>query len=209
MGPLTGVVQDRWIFLLRSGVAGCDFTRTGLEWQRLSGGRCPTQDDVEGVLVSGFGSDGTGVVVGDDVDLLEKDLVEHALEVFGGLLVGVGAVLRELEGFADKALLVGSVGLESSKALVDLSQLFGEAFLLGAQDVQRDGVVVVGFQELLALALDDSLLGGDVFHLLAGLCPESGQLVDETAFEVLAEVAGEMDAFVETEDLILDLVGEG
>ncbi|WP_232309737.1 hypothetical protein [Olegusella massiliensis] len=35
--------------------------------------------------------------------------------------------------------------------VVDGSQLLGDAFLFGFQEIQRDRIVVVGFEELLAL----------------------------------------------------------
>lgn len=99
------------------------------------------------------------VFVGGDEEFLEEELVEHAADVLGGLPVGVACVLGDVERDLDEFVGLGDVGIEGVEAAGRGGEFGVEAFLFGAEHVDGDGVVVVGFEEL-ALATFDALSGG-------------------------------------------------
>ncbi|WP_156906042.1 hypothetical protein [Agrococcus lahaulensis] len=94
------------------------------------------------------------VVVGSDEELVEEKLVEHAADVLGGLPVGVSGVLGNVERDADELVGFGEVGGEVAEAAVGGGQFRVESLLFGAEHLDRDRVVVVGFEEF-ALATFD------------------------------------------------------
>ena len=54
------------------------------------------QDAVKGRHAGGGGGELAGVVVGDEVDMFEEQLVEHASDVVGCVVVGVSHVLGDV-----------------------------------------------------------------------------------------------------------------
>ena len=61
----------------------------------------PAQDAVEGWHACGGGGELSGVVVGDEVDVLEEQLVEHASDVVGCVVVSTGHVLGDVQCLDD------------------------------------------------------------------------------------------------------------
>ena len=61
----------------------------------------PAQDAVEGWQTGGGSSELSGVVVGDEVDVLEEQLVEHASDVVGCVVVSTGHVLGDVQCLDD------------------------------------------------------------------------------------------------------------
>ena len=56
----------------------------------------PAQDAVKGRHAGGGGGELAGVVVGDEVDMFEEQLVEHASDVVGCVVVGVSHMLGDV-----------------------------------------------------------------------------------------------------------------
>ncbi|WP_396659287.1 hypothetical protein [Microbacterium sp.] len=166
-------------------------------------------DDVERCLVGRIDVV-LAVVVGRDEELVEEELVEHAADVLGGLPVGVARVLGDVERDADELVGLGEVGVQGVEAAGGGGEFGVEAFLLGAEHVDGDRVVVVGFEELALATFDGLLRGFELFSLEVGVGAKLLQSVPEECFEVAAEVGGEADAVVEILDevfCVLDLDG--
>lgn len=105
---------------------------------------------------------------------------------FGCLPVSVPCVLGDVEGDPDEFVGFGEV----AEAAGCGGEFGVESLLFGAEYIDGDGVVVVGFEEL-ALATFDGLLRG--LELLPfGVCIGAKllQSVPEEGFEVAAEVGG-------------------
>lgn len=150
------------------------------------------------------------VVVGGDEELVEEELVEHTADVLGGLPVGVACVLGDVEGDRDEFVGFGEVGGEVAEAAFGGGQFGVEAFLFGAEHVDGDRVVVVGFEELALTTLDGLLRGLELFSLEVGVGAKLLQSVPEEGFEVAAKLGRETDAIVEILDEVfgvLDLDG--
>ncbi|MGW9004663.1 hypothetical protein [Brevibacterium casei] len=143
------------------------------------------------------------VVVGGDEEFVEEELVEHAADVFGGLPVGVACVLGDVEGDTDEFVGFGEVGGEVAEVAVGGGQFGVEALMLGAEHVDGDRVVVVGFEELALATLDGLLRGLELFSLEVGVGAKLLQSVPEECFEVAAELGRETDAVVEILDQVL------
>ena len=150
------------------------------------------------------------VVVGRHEELLEEELVEHATDVLGGLPVGVACVLGDVERDPDELVGLGEVGVKGVETAGRGGEFSVEAFLLGAEHVDGDRIVVVGFEELALTTLDG-------LHRVLELLPfgvrvgaKLLQPVPEERFEVTTEVGRETDAVVEVLDKVfhmLDLDG--
>lgn len=61
----------------------------------------PAQDAVEGWQTGGGSGELAGVLVGDEVDVLEERLVEHAPDVVGCVVVGASHVLGNVQCLAN------------------------------------------------------------------------------------------------------------
>ena len=124
------------------------------------------------------------VVVGGDEAFVEEELVEHAADVLGGLPVGVSGVLGDVERDLDEFVGLGEVGVEGVQAPGRGREFCVEAFLLGAEHVDGDRVVVVGFEELALAALYGLLRGFELFSLEVGVGANLLQSVPEECFDV-------------------------
>nr|WP_241156114.1 hypothetical protein [Leucobacter chromiireducens] len=142
------------------------------------------------------------VVVGGDEELVEEELVEHAADVFGCLQVGVSGVLGDVERDRDEFVGFGDIGGEVAEAAVGGGQFGVEAFLLGAEHIDGDRVVVVGFEELALATLDSLLRGLELFPFKVGVGAMLLQSVPEECFEVAAKLGRETDAVVEILDQV-------
>ncbi len=151
-----------------------------------------------------------GVVGWVDEDVGEEDGVEEFLEAGRGVRVGVEAVavFKEGEGFGEvlfEVFAVGGVGGEFSGDVVEFA---GEAGLFGFEEVEGDGVGVVGFEEFGLLGFEFAGLGGEFLDVgvLAGVD------VVEFAAQVLLDGApvfgGDVDVVVEVGDGVVDVVDE-
>jgi hypothetical protein len=152
-------------------------------------------DDVERCLVGRIDLV-SAVVVGGDEELVEEELVEHAADVLGGLPVGVSGVLGDVERDPDELVGLGEVGIEGVEAAGCGGEFGVEAFLLGAEHVDGDRVVVVGFEELALATLDGLLRVLELLRLGVRVGAKLLQPVPEERFEVTTEVGRETDAVV-------------
>ncbi|MGR4009875.1 hypothetical protein [Leucobacter sp. 1207-22] len=133
--------------------------RAGAEPGRCyEGFGCCTEDQVERWLEDGFELVLAVVVVGD-LNLFEDELIEHAADLFGRPPVAGPDELGEVQCLRDESVSPCAVSGEISELPRDGQQLSIESLLLGTEHVERDRVVVVGFEELLLFALDLLLRG--------------------------------------------------
>ncbi|HZS14369.1 MAG TPA: hypothetical protein VFC09_07210 [Candidatus Dormibacteraeota bacterium] len=90
-----------------------------------------------------------------DSDGLENDGVEQAPQVglFGGRGVGGGAVGDEVDGIVQQRLPLREGGIGGGHQALGLVPLRADPLLLGAQEVNLDGALVVGVHDLPALVL--------------------------------------------------------
>ena len=151
---------------------------------------------------SGCGVDGAlwgagwGVVVWVDEDFGEEDGVEEFLEAGWGVWVGVEvvAVFEEGEGFGE--------------VLFDAFAVGGEAGLFGFEEVEGDGVGVVGFEEFGLLGFEFAGLGGEFLGVgvLAGV--DVVEFEAEVFLDGLPVFGGDVDVVVEVGDASVDFVNE-
>lgn len=165
-----------------------------------------------GVWVDGTlrGGAGRGVVVWVDEDVGEEDGVEEFLEAGWSVRVGVEAVavFKEGEGFGEVLFEVFAVGGQGGEFPAYLVEFAGEAGLLGFEQVEGDGVGVVGFEKLGLLGFEFAGLGGE----LLGVGVLAGVDVVEFEAEVFLDGAsvfgGDVDVVVEVGDASVDFVDE-
>jgi len=153
---------------------------------------------------------GWGVVVWVDEDFGEEDGVEEFLEAGWGIWVGVEvvAVFEEGEGFSEVLFDAFAVGGEGGEFSGDVVEFASEAGLFGFEEVEGDGVGVVGFEEFGLLGFEFAGLGGELLGVgvLAG--------VDVVEFEVevfldgLPVFGGDVDVVVEVGNASVDFVDE-
>ena len=165
-----------------------------------------------GVWVDGTlrGGAGWGVVSWVDEDVGEEDGVEEFLEAGRGVRVGVEAVavFEEGEGFFEAVFEVFAVGGQGGEFSAYLVEFAGEAGLFGFEEVEGDGVGVVGFEKLGLLGFEFAGLGGEFLDVgvLAG--------VDVVEFEAKVFLdgapvfGGDVDVAVEVGDGVVDVVDE-
>ena len=164
---------------------------------------------VDGALwVAGRGA--WGVVVWVDEDFSEEDGVEEFFEAGWGVWVGVEvvAVFEEGEGFGEVLFDAFAVGGEGGEFSGDVVEFAGEAGLFGFEEVEGDGVGVVGFEEFGLLGFEFAGLGGECLGMdvLAG--------VDVVEFEAkvfldgASVFGGDVDVVVEVGDASVDFVDE-
>ncbi|HEY0217775.1 MAG TPA: hypothetical protein VGC57_15405 [Cellulomonas sp.] len=163
------------------------------------------EDDAVGLVVGDLEVVGA-VGVFDHVDPLEEGLVDQAADVLGCGAVEGGAVLGEVEGLGDEPVGFGVVRREGVQAAGRGVELGGELLLLGAEHVQGDGVVVVGFQEFALPAADGQLCLVQVLTFGVGVLPQELQARAEQALQGVAELGGEGDALVQIGDQVFDVV---
>lgn len=101
---------------------------------------------------------------------------------------------------------LGEVGVEGVQAPGRGREFCVEAFLLGAEHVDGDRVVVVGFEELALAALYGLLRGFELFSLEVGVGANLLQSVPEECFDVAAKLGRETDAVVEVLDQVLGVL---
>ena len=165
---------------------------------------------------SGCGVDGAlwgagwSVVVWVDEDFGEEDGVEEFLEAGWSVWVGVEAVtvFEEGEGFGEvlfDAFAVGGQGGEFSAGVVEFA---GEAGLFGFEEVEGDGVGVVGFEEFGLLGFEFASLGGELLGVgvLAGV--DVVEFEAEVFLDGLPVFGGDVDVVVEVGDCYVDFVDE-
>ena len=165
-----------------------------------------------GVWVDGTlrGGAGRGVVGWVDEDVGEEDGVEEFLEAGRGVRVGVEAVavFKEGEGFGEvlfEVFAVGGVGGEFSGDVVEFA---GEAGLFGFEQVEGDGVGVVGLEECGLLGFEFAGLGGEFLDvgMLAGV--EAVEFNAEVFLDGAPLVGGDADVAVEIGYASVDVVDE-
>ena len=127
-----------------------------------------------------------------------------------GVRVGVEAVavLKEGEGFFEAVfdcLAVGGQGGEFSAGLVEFA---GEAGLLGFEQVEGDGLGVVGLQECGLLGFERACMGGEFLGVgvLAGV--EAVEFAAQACCDGAPLVGGDADVAVEVGDGVVDGVDE-
>lgn len=153
---------------------------------------------------------GRGVVVWVDEDVGEEDGVEEFLEAGRGVWVGVEAVamFEEGEGFFEAvfdAFAVGGQGGELSAYLIEFA---GQAGLLGFEQVEGDGLGVVGFEELGLLGFERAGVGGEFLgvSVLAGV--EAVEFAAQACVDGASVFGGDVDVAVEVGDGVVDFVDE-
>ena len=164
-----------------------------------------------GVWVDGASwGGGWGVVGWVDEDVGEEDGVEEFLEAGRGVRVGVEAVavFEEGEGFGEVLFEVFAVGGQGGEFSGDVVEFAGEAGLFGFEEVEGDGVGVVGFEEFGLLGFEFAGLGGEFL----GVSVLAGVDVVEFEAEVFLDgapvVGGDVDVVVEVGVGVVDVVDE-
>ena len=153
---------------------------------------------------------GRGVVGWVDEDVGEEDGVEEFLEAGRGVGVGVEvvAVFEEGEGFFEAVFEVFAVGGQGGEFPAYLVEFAGQAGLFGFEQVEGDGVGVVGFEECGLLGFELAGVGGEG----AGVGVLAGVDVVEFEAKVLLDgaplVGGDVDVAVEIGNASVDVVDE-
>ena len=165
---------------------------------------------------SGCGVDGAswgagrGVVGWVDEDFSEEDGVEEFLEAGRGVWVGVEAVavLEEGEGFFEAVFDPFAVGGQGGEFPAYLVEFAGEAGLLGFEQVEGDGVGVVGVEEFGLLGFECAGVGGQGagVGVLAGV--EAVEFAAKVFLDGVSVVGGDVDVAVEVGDGVVDVVDE-
>ena len=165
-----------------------------------------------GVWVDGTlrGGAGRGVVVWVDEDVGEEDGVEEFLEAGRGVRVGVEAVavFKEGEGFGEVLFEVFAVGGQGGEFPAYLIEFAGEAGLLGFEQVEGDGLGVVGFEELGLLGFERARVGGESAGVGALAGVEAVEFAAQACCDGAPLVGGDVDVAVEVGDGVVDVVDE-
>lgn len=114
-----------------------------------------------------------------DPDLREEGLVELPADRGGRIEVGGVAVAGEVERPVDRGFGVSEGRRGQVEESLGVVEFTGDALLLGLEQVERDGVVVVGLEELGALvgkSVDPSTL---TFELGVGAGSSGSELSSE------------------------------
>ena len=164
---------------------------------------------VDGALWGG-GWGGWGVVGWVDEDVGEEDGVEEFLEAGRGVRVGVEAVavFGEGEGFFEAVVEVLAVGGQGGEFSAYLVEFAGEAGLFGFEQVEGDGVGVVGLEECGLLGFECAGVGGEFLGVgvLAGV--EAVEFDAKVFLDGAPVVGGDVDVAVEVGDGVVDVVDE-
>ena len=165
-----------------------------------------------GVWVDGAlrGGAGRGVVGWVDEDFSEEDGVEEFLEAGRRLGMGVEAVavFKEGEGFFEAVLEVFAVGGQGGEFPAYLVEFAGQAGLLCFEQVEGDGVGIVGFEELGLLGFECAGVGGESagVGVLAGV--EAVEFAAQACCDGAPFVGGDVDVAVEIGNASVDVVDE-
>ena len=153
---------------------------------------------------------GWGVVGWVDEDVGEEDGVEEFLEAGRGVRVGVDAVavFKEGEGFGEAVLEVFAVGGQSGEFSGDVVEFAGEAGLFGFEEVEGDGLGVVGFEELGLLGFERAGVGGEFLDVGALAGVEAVEFAAQACCDGAPLVGGDADVVVEVGDGVVDVVDE-
>ena len=153
---------------------------------------------------------GWGVVGWVDEDVGEEDGVEEFLEAGRGVRVGVDAVavFKEGEGFGEAVLEVFAVGGQSGEFSGDVVEFAGEAGLFGFEEVEGDGLGVVGFEELGLLGFERAGVGGEFLDVGALAGVEAVEFAAQACCDGAPLVGGDADVAVEVGDGVVDVVDE-
>ena len=164
---------------------------------------------VDGAL-RGAGWGGWGVVGWVDEDVGEEDGVEEFLEAGRGVRVGVEAVavFKEGEGFFEAVFEVFAVGGQGGEFSAYLVEFAGEAGLLGFEQVEGDGLGVVGLEECGLLGFERAGVGGEGagVGVLAGV--EAVEFDAQACVDGAPLVGGDVDVAVEVGDGVVDFIDE-
>ena len=161
---------------------------------------------------SGVWVDGAsrGVVSWVDEDVGEEDGVEEFLEAGRGVRVGVEAVavFEEGEGFGEVLFEVFAVGGQGGEFSAGVVEFAGEAGLLGFEQVEGDGLGVVGLEECGLLGFECASVGGEGagVGVLAGV--EAVEFAAQACCDGAPLVGGDADVAVEVGDGVVDVVDE-
>ena len=158
---------------------------------------------------SGAGA-GWGVVSWVDEDGGEEDGVEEFLEAGRGVRVGVEAVavFEEGEGFFEAVVDCLAVGGQGGEFSGDVVEFAGEAGLFGFEQVEGDGLGVVGLQECGLLGFERAGVGGESadVSVLAGV--EAVEFGAQACCDGASVFGGDVDVAVEVGDGVVDVVDE-
>ena len=158
----------------------------------------------------GAGWGGWGVVGWVDEDVGEEDGVEEFLEAGRGVGVGVEAVaaFEEGEGFFEAVFEVFAVGGQGGEFSAYLVEFAGETGLFGFEQVEGDGVGVVGFEECGLLGFECARVDGEGagVGVLAGV--EAVEFDAKVFLDGAPFVGGDADVVVEVGDGVVDVVDE-
>ena len=165
---------------------------------------------------SGCGVDGAsrgagrGVVGWVDEDVGEEDGVEEFLEAGRGVWVGVEAVamFEEGEGFFEAVFEVFAVGGQGGEFSGDVVEFAGEAGLFGFEQVEGDGVGVVGLEECGLLGFECAGVGGEGAGVGALAGVEAVEFGAQACCDGAPLVGGDADVAVEVSDGVVDVVDE-
>ena len=118
------------------------------------------------------------------------------------------AVFEEGEGFFEAVFEVFAVGGQGGEFSAYLVEFAGEAGLLGFEQVEGDGVGVVGFEEFGLLGFEFAGLGGEFLGVgvLAGV--DVVEFEAEVFLDGVSVFGGDVDVVVEVGDASVDFVDE-
>jgi hypothetical protein len=116
------------------------------------------------------------VSIHGDFETFEEHLVEQSSDLVGCAAVGIGAVGGEFDGLVDELGGLLDVGVQRGEPPSDDVQFAVELLLFVAEDRERDGVVVVRFEEFALFAFDLELLRRETVTLLINVFRDELQL---------------------------------
>jgi hypothetical protein len=108
------------------------------------------------------------------------------------------AVGREPRGDGQDLLPLVEVGVDGVELLLDLVGFAGDAGLFGLEQLEGDGVVVVGVEQLVAFAVERGQPCGVPLVVVDGALLTGGDLGAQGVFDAGDDVGGQLDALVET-----------
>ena len=112
------------------------------------------------------------VFVEDGVESLEDELVEKAANQWGSLPIFIHHVFAYLKRNRNESVEFARFCLPSCQISIDPVHFRVELLLLSAEHIERDGVVVVGLEKFVLLALELQLLHFQTLALLNLISPD-------------------------------------
>ena len=126
--------------------------------------------------------------------------------------MGVGveavAVFEEGEGFFEAVVEVLAVGGQGGEFSAGVVEFAGEAGLLGFEQVEGDGVGVVGLEECGLLGFERAGVGGEGADVSALAGVEAVEFAAQACVDGAPLVGGDADVAVEVGDGVVDVVDE-